>query len=189
MKKEILIFVGITILFLGVGIQPAFAQERTDDSISSLDHFEPVNPLNFRLEFPTSGLYYYISPFMNRIKHCIPFADYELLKSWSSKPFTNQTAMFIGGSISINPFYNVSVVLSAHLPDIPSKLEVYSDGEYYDTLYPEFRGPISARYYILHYYEKGFHSLSFVAEDYMSINLDVQIGFRGFIDNILPYLI
>jgi hypothetical protein len=137
----------------------------------------------FKLEFPSQGLYYYVSPF--NIINETP----KLLRDWNDKPFPNKTAMFIGGDVGILPFLNVSIVLSGMFPDLPGKLDVYSDGEYYDTLYPEFWGPISARFYLLFYYEKGFHTLQFVAEDNTSLALDVQNGWRGFINNIFPYLI
>ena len=166
MKRKCLA-VGIILLLIGICIIPVTAQE------------QPGSFTQFKLEFPGLGLYYYV----------LPFADYKLLRNWNAKSFPNVTAMFIGGGVGILPFLNVSIVLSGMYPDLPGKLDVYSDGEYYDTLYPEFWGPISARFYHLIYYEKGFHSLKFVAEDNTSLALDVQIGWRGFINNIFPYLI
>jgi hypothetical protein len=68
---------------------------------------------------------------------------------------------------------------------------VYVDGEFYDTIYSFWHGgPICIRMYDLHYYLKGFHSLTFVAADNSTtLNIDVQIGLIGFTQHILPNLI
>ena len=97
--------------------------------------------------------------------------------------------MYIGCGIGFRPNMYVAVIVFARTPGNPGKVNVYSDGEYYDTIYPEFWGPISSRRYVLFYYEKGFHSLTFIAGDNSSkLDIDVQIGFNGFFRNILPYL-
>jgi hypothetical protein len=97
--------------------------------------------------------------------------------------------MFIGSGIGIRPCRFATIWVWAMTP-CPSSINVYSDGAYYDTIYPLFLGPISARFYPLNYYEKGFHTLTFVAADNSShVEVDVQIGPSGFIKNILPYLL
>jgi hypothetical protein len=184
--------IGIILLFVGVTIAPTInfntvKASQDDDLVEAAIQKQSDVSTHFKLEFPGQGLYYYISPFINNITNGIPYASYKLLRDWNTKPFPNTTAMFIG-SIGVLPFYNLTIVLEAHDP-IYSKIDVYSDGVYYDTLYPKFYGPISSRRYYLFYYEKGFHTLQFVAEDNTSLVLNIQIGFRGFLNNIFPYLI
>jgi len=192
MKKTLVI--GVILLFIGVTIAPSINQSvvkaSQDDDLEKVTTQKQKDiSTEFKLESPDQGLYYYVSPFFNNLKNGIPYSYSKLLRDWKDKTFLNTTAMFIGGGVGIIPFYNVSIVLSGMYPDLPGKLDVYSDGVYYGTLYPEFWGPISARFYHLFYYEKGFHSLKFVAEDNTSLTLDVQIGWNGFINNIFPYLI
>jgi hypothetical protein len=194
MKKIIVIgsILAVSILlFSNINVNSSsVSQFKPEVSDSLIENPESIHPLNYRLEFPRSGLYFYISPFHNWIKKDFPWAEYKQMKNWENKPFQNETAMFIGGGVGVLPFYNISIVFSALLPDIPGKFDVYSDGEYLDTIYPEFRGPISARFYILPYYGKGFHRLKFITGDNSScFNIDIQTGFQGFARNILPYLI
>jgi hypothetical protein len=190
--KKILV-IGIILLFIGVSFAPCINQSvikasTDDDLIEAVIQKQSDVSTHFKLEFPGQGLYYYISPFINNITNGIPYAFNKLLRDWNTKPFPNTTAMFIGSGVGVIPFYNVTIVLEAHDP-IYTKIDAYSDGVYYDTLYPKFYGPISSRRYYLFYYEKGFHHLLFVAEDNTSLVLNIQIGFRGFLNNIFPYLI
>ncbi len=183
----------IIVLFIGVTSAPSITQSvvtayQEDDHVEVTTQRKSDVSTIFKLDFPSQGLYYYVSPFINNLINKIPYGHVKLLRDWKNKSFSNTTAMFIGSGIGICPFLNITIQLSAMYPDLPSRLDVYSDGAYYNTIYPEFWGPISIRYYELYYYEKGFHHLLFVAEDNMSLALDVQIGFYGFIDNILPYL-
>jgi len=141
----------------------------------------PHGASHFTIGFPSQGLYC-VHPL------CFKESMYTLLRDWGAKPFPNTTAMFVGGGIGFLPFLNLSIVLVGVSPDIPDKVEVYSDGHYYGTLYPLFWGPISARFYHLWYHEKGFHSLTFVAENFTSLRLDIQIGFHGFVHHIIPYV-
>jgi len=180
--------VSVILLFIGVAIAPSInftvvKASSDNDLVEVTTQKQSGVSTKFKLEFPGQGLY---GVFPRRI---LNYVLYELLKDWNNKPFPNITAMFIGGGVGVLPFLNISIVLSGMYPELPGKLDVYSDGKYYDTLYPEFWGPISARFYQLFYYEKGFHSLKFVAEDNTSLNLDVQIGWNGFLNNIFPYLI
>ena len=50
---------------------------------------------------------------------------------------------------------------------------------------------MSLRHYPLDYYEKGFHTLTYVydKDNPLGEELDVQVGFKGSLVNILPYLI
>ncbi|MCU0849808.1 MAG: hypothetical protein MUC80_00850 [Candidatus Thermoplasmatota archaeon] len=192
MVKRKWLAVGIILLFVGLAValsinQSVVTASQENDLVEVATQRKSDVSTIFKLDFPSQGLYYYVSPFINNLINKIPYGHFKLLRDWKNKPFSNTTAMFIGGGIGICPFLNITIQLSAMYPDLPSKLDVYSDGVYYDTLYPEFWGPISIRYYELYYYEKGFHHLLFVAEDNMSLALDVQIGFFCFIDNILPY--
>ena len=99
--------------------------------------------------------------------------------------------MFIGSGIGFRPFMNITIRLWSHYPGCPGEVNVYVDGEFYDTIYSFWSGgPISVRMYDLHFYQKGFHSLTFVAVDNStSLNMDVQIGPIGFTQHILTYLI
>ncbi len=179
--------VGIILLFIGVTIAASInfntvKASTCDDLVEVTTHKQSGISTEFKLGFPTQGLYY-VFPLL------IFYEDlFKPLRDWTNKPFPNTTAMFIGGGIGICPFLNVSIVLYAYSLGYPDKLDVYSDGKYYDTLYPKFLFP-SICFYFLFYYEKGFHSLKFVAEDNTSLTLDVQIGWNGFTDNILPYLL
>ena len=166
MHKNILTIVGITALFLGILVAP---------SISSI-------------ELPESSLIYIEAPLLDlSINHTI----YHWIKSWSGKPFPRNTLMFIGSGVGFRKHMCVRIYVFAHCPACPSKLDVYSDGEYYDTIYSDFWGPISSRRYPLDYYEKGFHTLTYVygKNNSSGEELDVQIGFKGSLLNILPYLI
>jgi len=176
MKKKILIgsIIAVTILII-VSIPIGICSDGKPDSYNT----NPLIPLN-------SGLYQITPPIINYFKYGEFLSSIELLRDWSSKSFTNTTFMFIGGGIGFRPYFNVTIRLWSHYSGHPSKVHVYIDGEFYDTLYPFWPGgPISMRAYDLHYYEKGFHRLRFVAGD----NSDVQIGYRGFRQHILPYLI
>ena len=156
---------------------------------STLVYSEPIssNPL-----IPIdSGLYRFRSPIVNYYKYGEFFSSIELLRDWSSKSFTNTTLMFIGGGIGFLPFMNMTIRLWSYYPGCPGKVNVYVDGEFYDTIYSFWHGgPICVRMYDLHYYLKGFHSLTFVAADNSTtLNIDVQIGPIGFTQHILPNLI
>ena len=150
------------------------------------------NPINTNpLIPPDSGLYYVTPPIQNWFKYGIYQKSYEVIKKWGDKPFSNTTLMFIGSGIGFRPSLNTTIVICSYYPDNPSKLNVYSDGEFYETIYAKWTGgPICLRKYYLHYYEKGFHRLRFVAGDNSThVDIDVQIGFREFTQHILPYLI
>ena len=147
----------IVILLIGITIAPSINQSvvkaSSDKSfIETITKKQLSDSLKFHLNLPNQGLYFYVSPYNIIIKKP------RLLRDWSDKPFPNTTAMYIGGGIGILPSLNISVTLSTEVPDFPRKIDVYSDGEYYNTLYPEPWGPISVRLYILFYNEKGFHS-------------------------------
>ena len=150
------------------------------ESISS-NLFSPLN----------SGLYQVTPPIINYFKYGEFFSSIELIRDWRGKSFTNTTFMFIGGGIGFRPYFNCTIQIWSHVFGHPSKVHVFIDGEFYDTLYPFWPGgPISIRAYNLYLYEKGFHRLTFVANDNSScLDIDVQIGVRGFVQHILPYLL
>jgi hypothetical protein len=192
MELKKILALGAILLFIGVAVAPninfnVVKASNDNDIVEVTTQKQSDVSGHLRLGFPSQGLYYYVSPFINNLTNGIFYPDYKLLRNWIVKPFPNVTAMFIG-SVGFLSFYNVTIVLEAHDP-IYSKVDVFSDGEYYNTLYPKFYGPISSRHYYLFYYEKGFHSLKFITEDNTSLTLDVQIGWNGFINNIFPYLI
>ena len=156
---------------------------------STIVNSEPIS--SSPLEYLNSGVYLVTPPIINYFKYGEFFSSIELLRDWSGKTFTNATFMFIGGGIGYRPNFNITIRICSYYPGNPSKVHVYIDGEFYDTLYPYWPGgPICRRAYDLYYYEKGFHSLSFVAGDNSSrLDIDVLVGFNGFFRNILPYLV
>jgi len=149
---------------------------------------EPISPSP--LKAPKSGLYNFIPPIINYFKYGIFRSSTEILRDWSDKSFTNTTLMIIGSGIGFRPNLNCTIWIYSHVP-CPGKVHVYLDGEFYDTIYAHWPGgPMSRRVYDLHYYEKGFHRLTFIAGDNSSsVNMDVLVGFKGFLTNILPYLL
>lgn len=150
---------------------------------------EPIN--SSPLIPPKSGLYRFILPIINYYRHDDYFTSMEILQDWSGKPFTNTTLMIIGGGIGFRPNLNLTIRIISHYPSNPGMVHVYLDGMFYKTIYSEWAGgPMSRRVYDLHYYEKGFHRLTFIAGDNSSsLNIDVLVGFNGFLTNILPYLL
>ena len=192
MYMKILTAVGLTILFLGVIVAPSIYAYMDEEVLDSESVDITTNMYNNKdssssINLPESSLIYIEAPLLNlSMNHTI----YHWIKSWSGKPFPRNTLMFIGSGVGFRQRMFVRIYVFAQCP-CPSKLDVYSDGEYYDTLYPEFWGPISSRRYPLDYYEKGFHTLTYVygKDNPSSIELDVQIGFKGSLLNILPYLI
>ncbi len=178
------VVVAVILLFISVSVIPSTAQEKQDVTLLPLNYCSSIFP-------PKSGLYFVVPPIKNWLKHGIWFTAIELIKEWSNKPFTNTTLMYIGSGIGFRPFMNLTIRVYSYYPGNPSRVDVYSDGEYYDTIYSKWPGgPMSLRVYDLFYYEKGFHRLTFISGDNSSIlDIDVQIGFRGFIKHILPYLI
>ena len=140
---------------------------------------------------PKSGVYRFILPIINYYRYGDFFSSMEVLQDWSEKSFTNTTLMVIGGGIGFRPNLNLTIRIVSHYPGNPGKVHAYLDGVFYKTIYPKWvPGPMSRRVYDLHYYEKGFHRLTFIAGDNSSsVNMDVLVGFRGFLTNILPYLL
>jgi hypothetical protein len=190
--KQILVL-SILFLFIGIAIAPSInisVVKASDDNdlVEVTNERQSDISTEYKLAFPTQGLWYYVSPFFNYLKNGISYGYLKILRDWNGKSFPNTTVMLIGGGVGVIPCYNVTIVIKVQHP-FPSKIDVYSDGEYYITIYPRFCGPISVRQYIVYYYEKGFHHLLFVGDDNTSLSLDVQIGWNGFIHNILPYLL
>jgi len=178
------VVIAVILLFISVSVIPSTGTtDVKQDNHSFLNYSSPISP-------PSSGLIYIVPPIVNWYKYREYIPTYKMVENWNNKPFPNITLMYIGSGIGFRPKMNVSVIVYAMLPDNPEKVNVYSNGDYYDTIYPEFFGPISLRRYKLFYNEKGFHRLTFIAGDNSSsLDIDVQIGFRGFIKHILPYLI
>jgi len=185
--KKLLVF-GVIVLFLLLAFAPSINANISKSIISSISsnsmsRTSPIYP-------PQSGLVYIVPPIVNWFKYGEYIPKYEMIENWGNKPFPHPIIMFIGSGIGFRPYMNVTIMVSAQRPNHPSEVDVYSDGKYYDTIYPRHLGPISIAYYKLFYYEKGFHTLMFIASDNSSsVDVDVQVGFRGFIKHILPYLI
>jgi len=117
---------------------------------------------------------------------------YYMLREWSSKPFPNTTLMFIGSGVSIRPLVPVIFYLVSLAQPAPHTVQVYSDGTSYASLfgisipilYPKFT------LYLFSYQQKGFHHLRFVPDgnESAAVIMDIQVGFQGFVQHILPYL-
>ena len=139
---------------------------------------EPVND-DFWVNKPSSGLFYVVRPLITRLTN-VPYIK---IRDWSDKPFPIPTRMLFGNGISIRSKLPVIFVLMASPLYRMTRVEFYSDGELYGSW---SLGPI----YFFVYYEKGFHHLEFIPEGLESetLEMDVQIGFNGFVENILPYL-
>ncbi len=138
---------------------------------------------------PGSALLYIVPPLLAH-KTGVP---YRLVRDWSGKSFPNSTLMWIGSGISIRPRIGIQYVVISRLPDPPEIVELYSDGELYATLAGISIPPINPIFtlYPLLYKEKGFHHLKFVPDGNESacLEIDFQVGFNGFLKNILPHLI
>ena len=183
--KKILV-VGIIVLFIGVTAAPTINAYRDEEFLDSEIVEITTSVYNNMgasslINIPESSLIYIEAPLNLSMNHTY----YHWIKSWSDKPFPRNTLMFIGSCVGFRPRMFVRIFVFSHCP-CPSKIDVYSDGEYYDTIYPEFWGPISSRRYPLDYYEKGFHTLTYVVgkDISSSLELDVQVGFNGFLFNI-----
>ena len=141
-------------------------------------------------ETPTSTLLYILPPIVTKITES-PYALSYPIKIWDDKPFPYPTLMYFGSLVGLRPKMPVTIWVSTHELSAPDEVDVYSDDEYYDTVTGVKFGPISFVYYPVNYLEKGFHRLKFVPDGNESacLEIDVQIGFRGFTKNIFPYLI
>ena len=138
-----------------------------------------------------SGLYCIMPP----LYYMLNYGSYNAsglikIRDWRYKPFTYPTSMIIGSGVGYKPNVVAMIPVFTNIinPDLPFKVRVFSDGEYYDTLEP--MSILDFNIYVLLYDEKGFHHLEFIADDNSSsAEMDIQVGFDGFKENILPYLI
>lgn len=179
-------------IVIGLAIAPSINADVSKISIDSelveitIDEYG-YEDFNSIIYLPKSSLIYIEAPFINL---SLNNTNYYWVKDWSDKPFPRNTLMFIGSGVRLRPCMFVRICVYAEWPDWPTKIDVYFDGNYYDTITGEHYGPINIYRYPLDYYEKGFHTLTYVPDEDNSSSdeLDVQIGFRGFIKHILPYL-
>ena len=136
----------------------------------------------------SSALVYIVPPRIAQITG----VPYRLVKDWNDKPFPHPTLMFFGSSISIRPKIGVTYYILSFSSIPPEKVEMFSDNTSYATL-SGFSIPFNNPFvtlYPFYYSEKGFHHLKFIPDGNESaiVHLDIQVGLKGFIKNILPYL-
>jgi hypothetical protein len=117
---------------------------------------------------------------------------YRLVRNWNDKPFPHPTLMFFGSYISIRPKIGVTYYVLSFSSTPPEKVEMFSDNSSYATLNGISIPPSQpiVTLYPFYYTEKGFHHLKFVPDgnESAAVYLDIQVGFKGFTKNILPYL-
>lgn len=132
---------------------------------------------------PSSGLIYTGFPLIAKIFFDSPYYPIKMV-DWSNKPFPRPTLMWIGSGIGIRPGLPIAFLLLAEMIPGITYIDLYSDGEFYAKL-TGINGLIPVAYY-----EKGFHNLKFVPEEFENetLEIDIQIGLNGFVENILPYL-
>ena len=135
---------------------------------------------------PSSALIYIVPTVMARLSG----KPYRLVRNWENKEFPNTTIMFFGSICSLRPRIGIQFSVFSLSTDPPKKVEVVCDNKTYATLkgisIPNF--PIT--FYPFYYTKKGFHHLKFIPDGNESacLNIDFQVGFQGFSNNILPYI-
>jgi len=187
-KNRIFLKAGVTVFIVIFFLLTSIPVNASTPDISSMISYvvndnsnEPLDD-GFWRDVPSSGLIYVGFPLFVKILggggyYPISIAD------WSSKPFHRPTIMWIGSGIGLLPGLPVFMLLRIEDHGF-IKIDLYSDGEFYTTLTGiNFLVPVV-------YNQKGFHHLKFVPEGFESetLEIDVQIGFNGFVENILPYL-
>jgi hypothetical protein len=190
-KKSVALYV-VTIFFLMISpvnesIQELdFVAQQTlittyNRSLAPVDNHSLLN--NF-----SSALIYIVPPLIAKITG-IP---YRLVRNWYNKPFPQPTLMFFGSLIFIRPKIGVTYYVLSVSSTPPEKVEMFSDNSSYATLNGISFPPIHpiVTFYPFYYTEKGFHHLKFVPDgnESAAVYLDIQVGFKGFTKNILPYL-
>jgi len=135
---------------------------------------------------PSSALIYLVPTVVARLTG----KPYILLRNWEGKQFPNTTIMFIGRICSIRPLIGIQYSIFSYSMNPPKKVEVVCDNKTYATLKGFSIPNVPITYYPFYYTKKGFHHLKFVPDGNESacINIDFQVGFKGFLNNILPYI-
>jgi len=200
MKKKQIIFrkkavvVGIVMLFFFVLLPlnttaQDISTEMSDPLLSVSMKSNARETSESPLLCPGSGLYLAFPPFLVK-RGWAPW--YTQVRDWSNKPFPNETLMFIGSGVGFRPQVPVIFILLSFADPAPETVQVYLDGDEYVSLKGISIPPIHPTFtlYAFSCTKKGFHHLKFVPDDNESAALsrDLQVGFRGFTENILPYL-
>jgi len=183
LKAGISIFVVVLFLLMAVpanaSVQKISSEDKQKLVVKNDNSNEPLND-DFWKFTPSSGLFYAGFPLIARILHNAPYYPIQMV-DWSDKTFPRPTLVWLGSGIGVRPTMPIAFIL---MGEPFGDVELYSDGELYATI----RG-MNAMYIVV-YQQKGFHHLKFVPVGFESdtLEIDIQVGFNGFIKNILPYL-
>jgi hypothetical protein len=167
-------------------------QQATDDLILLAD---PVDQVSYNRDMELTCLcpaLYYVKP---RLSSFISGSYYTRILDWRNKSFPCCTCMFIGDFIGSRPFCGVKFMVLSLSSDPPKKIDLYSDDALYDTQYPVQFPPKPYEpicyLYRFTYKNKGFHHIELLPDNCTGqcIEMDFQIGLKGFTQNILPYLL
>ena len=176
---------GITLLIVSIFVLCAIPVSAITSSEQQLffsmnKNVETVGESVWR-SVPESGLIYLGFPLLAKLTDN-PYLAIKV-SDWTDKPFPYTTLMWFGNGIGFRPSLPVVFILLGD-PYAFHTVEIYSDGELYSTSI-SLNGLVP-----IVYYEKGFHHLEIVPEGYENdtLEIDVQIGLHGFVQNILPYL-
>ena len=113
-------------------------------------------------------------------------------RNWENKQFPNTTIMFFGSICSIRPRIGIQFSIFSYSTDPPKKVEVFCDND--NKTYATLKGisipNVPITFYPFYYTKKGFHHLKFIPDGNESacLDIDFQVGFKGFLNNILPYI-
>lgn len=189
-KAALAIFIVLLFLFTVVPVNatnPVISSKTTIPCVNTQLLYPTENNNESPLVFPGSSLIY-VKP---TIMASLTGSPYRLVRNWENKPFSNTTIMFFGCLSSIRPRMGIHFYIISYSTNPPKKVEVVCGNKSYATL----RGfsipgnPITL--YPFYYSKKGFHHVKFIPDgnESASVNIDFQLGFRGFLKNILPHLI
>jgi len=188
-KNKMYIKTFVAVFMVSLFLLAALPANAFNQEINNLEHqtatIDSKQPLSndFWRSVPSSGLIYTGFPLIARIFFDSPYYPIKMV-DWSNKPFPRPTLMWIGSGIGIRPGLPIFFLLLGEMIPGITYIDLYSDGEFYAKL-TGINGLIPVAYY-----EKGFHNLLFVPEEFENetLEIDVQIGLNGFVENILPYL-
>ncbi|UCD14643.1 MAG: hypothetical protein JSW60_04275 [Thermoplasmatales archaeon] len=159
-----------------------FQQASFKNDVYTTENFDNESPL----VCPSSALIYVVPPIIARITG----VPYRLVRDWKNKQFPNTTIMFFGSLVSIRPRTGIVYSVISYSEDPPKKVELICDNKTYATLKGFSFPNLPITIYPFYYTKKGFHHLKFVPDGNESacLDIDFQVGFKGFLNNILPYL-
>jgi hypothetical protein len=186
-KAIVAILIASTFLLTTISVNASFSIDQFQQSEYN-KKIVKNNQLNndSMLICPGSELLYIFSPIAARITG----KPYRLVRNWENKQFPNTTIMFFGCLSSIRPRVGIQFSIMCYSENPPEKVEIVCDNKSYATIKGFSFSQIPITYYPFYYTKKGFHHLKFIPDGNESACLDVdfQVGFKGFVKNILPHL-